>query len=58
MLEICKDGFRISKDYLPILSRVIKITRFMIIKKVIELSDELEKEKTVAELSSFIDNID
>jgi hypothetical protein len=58
MLGVCKDGFRMSEDYPPILSRVIKIARFMVIKKVMELSDELEKEKTAAELSSFMDDID
>jgi hypothetical protein len=58
MLGIREGGFRTPKDYPPILSRVIKIARFMVVKKTIELSDKPEEKKAAAKLPSSIDNID
>jgi hypothetical protein len=57
ILGVRKDGFCTPKDYPPILSRVIKVTRFMVVKKTIELSDK-PKEEDAAELPSSIDNTD
>jgi hypothetical protein len=56
VLGVREGGFCMSEDYLSILSRVIKVARFMVIKKAVELSDEL-KEK-IAELPSSINDTD
>jgi hypothetical protein len=47
-----------SEDYPPILSRVIKVTRFIVVKKAVELSDKPEEEEVVAELPSSMDDMD
>jgi hypothetical protein len=37
---------------------VIKVVRFIVVKKVVELSNKLEEEEVAAELFSSIDDID
>jgi hypothetical protein len=54
VLGVREGSFRTPKDYPPILSRVIKVARFMVVKKAMELSDELEEK--MAELPSSNQN--
>jgi hypothetical protein len=58
VLGVHEDSFRTPEDYLPILLRVIKIARFIVVKKAVELSNEPEEEEAAAKLPSSIDNID
>jgi len=57
VLGVREGGFRTPEDYPPILSRVIKVARFMVVKKAVELSDEPEEEDA-AELPSSMDHTD
>ncbi|QKX59655.1 uncharacterized protein TRUGW13939_06792 [Talaromyces rugulosus] len=57
VLGVHKNSFRTPKNYPPILSRVIKVARFIVVKKAIELSNK-PKEEDAAKLPSSIDHTD